>query len=173
MTTASYPRLIGEIIGDSYGVEERQFPFVAWAGTNGFKYPEAAKGFLRNVGSAVEAYFARAFAERPGVEFVGRRAYTKDYMLELQVRCLSYRIDAVVCDETTCLAIELDGHHRAKEQVAADYMRQRRITLKGYSIIRFTAQEVLRSPAECWRQVEAILASRKQFDAKSQMKSGK
>ncbi len=30
------------------------------------------------------------------------------------------------------------------------------------SFIRFTAQEVLTSPKECWRQVEAIFAARRQ-----------
>ncbi len=170
----TFPDLIGNVIADSM-TEERRFPFHAWARSTGFTYPPAAKDFLAYSGSAVEAYFARAFATRPGVEFCDHRAFTKDHMLELQVPCGAYRIDAKVCDGTTCLAIEIDGigfHHKSKEKVAADYVRQRRIVLKGYVVIRFTAQEILTNPDECWRQVEAILAARRQLDAKSLQKRG-
>ena len=89
-----------------------------------------------------------------------------DVLLTLQVRCAGFRIDAVVSDATTQLAVEIDGmafHHRTKEQVAADYLRQRRIVVKGYTVIRFTAQEVFGDAAECWRQVRAILAARRRY----------
>jgi len=51
-------------------------------------------------------------------------------------------------------------HHMKAEQVAADYVRERRLVLVGCTVIRFTAQEVFSNPHECWRQVDAILEAR-------------
>lgn len=141
------------------------FPFVSWAATNRFQYKEEAQLFLANTGSAAEAFFAREFTNRDGVEYCDRRAFTADRMLELQVRAGGYYIDAVVSDKTTSLAVEVDGlgfHHRSMEAVAQDYIRERRLVLKGYTVIRFTANEVFAKPHECWQQIDAILQNRSQ-----------
>lgn len=168
--SGSFPMRVSDVLNGG-GLEDvlgrrRQrpfFPFVSWAETNRFNYPEEAKLFLANTGSAAEAFFAREFTLRQGVRYTGTRAYTDDRMLELQVRANGYYIDAVASDATTSLAIEIDGlgfHRRSKETVALDYLRERRLVLKGYTVIRFTAQETLGFSGECWRQIEAIFAAR-------------
>lgn len=160
----SGPSLIGEVLAGMDGSHRPFFPFVEWAKANSFKYPPAAKELLRNCGSAAEAFFAQPFTLREGVEYCDRRAFTKDWMLELQLPCARYYIDAAVSHGKMSLAIEIDGmgfHHKSKQQVAADYLRERRIVQQGYTVIRFTAQEVFSDPAECWRQVEAIFTARR------------
>lgn len=157
----TFPTLIGEVIpGALDGLPS--FPFRSWAIANRFHYPLDAGQFLSQCGSAAEAFFARPFTSRPDVQYPRQRVATDgELTFELQVRCASYWIDAVVSDTRKTLAIEIDGmafHNRTRDQVAADYLRQRRIVLKGYTVIRFTAQEVFHDPDECWRQVESILA---------------
>lgn len=136
-------------------MNERAFPFESWASANRFTYPDDAAPLLRQCGSAAEAFFVRAYFTR---SWPGDRP-----ALALQVPCLGFRIDAVVTAGRTALAIEVDGmgfHHRSRERVAADYLRERRIVAKGYTVIRFTAQEVFATADECWRQVDVILAAR-------------
>jgi very-short-patch-repair endonuclease len=164
LRTDTFPTLVGEVLP---GVLEGRpvFPFLSWAQSNRFTFPPHARPFLARCGSAVEAYFARAFVQRADTRYVNdQTAIAGDFTLQLQVRVANYYIDAVVSDAANQIAVEIDGmgfHHRSKEQVAADYLRQRRIVLKGFTVIRFTAKEVLVSPEECWRQVEAILAARR------------
>lgn len=158
-----FPTLVGEHVLTAIG-ERPQFWLGPWASGNGFKYPRDAYDFMNKCGSAAEAYFVREFAERKDVSFEGEgKARAGSLEIELQVRAANYYIDAVVTDGKTRLAIEIDGmgwHHKTKEQVAQDYLRERRIVLQGYTVIRFTAKEVLSSPAECWRQVYAIMERR-------------
>lgn len=138
----------GEVMRDD-------FPFESWASANRFIYPAEALDQLRLCGSAAEAFFVRAYHTR---EWSGVRP-----SLALQVPCLGFRIDAVVQDAKGGLAIEIDGmafHHRSREQAASDYLRQRRIVARGYTVIRFTAQEVFADADECWRQIDVILAAR-------------
>lgn len=167
--TARSPSLVGDVLTGLYDVSDYRrvrkstFPFTSWAAANRFDFSDEAAGFLANCGSAAEAFFARGFLKREGVQCRDNRAFTPDRTLELQVRASGYYIDAVVSSDTLSLAVEIDGmgfHHRSKEQVAADYIRERRLVLKGYTVIRFTAQEVFSGPAECWRQIEAILTAR-------------
>ena len=160
----SFPTLVGEVIPSAIDGLPLPFPFKAWATHNRFAYPLDAGQFLTHCGSAAEAFFARPFTQRANV------AYPRDNVavsgrltLELQVRCAAYSIDAVVATQRESLAIEIDGmawHHMSRDQVRADYLRERRLVLKGHTVIRFTAQEVFAGPDECWRQVEAIFASR-------------
>lgn len=165
MSPTRSPQHIGDIafLGST---EAPQFYFSAWAAANAFDYPPAAKNFLSFCGSAAEAFFARPFTQRDGARFGidDGVAVAGDLELKLQERCAGYWIDAVVTDLTSHLAIEIDGaawHHRTREQLMADYARQRRIVLKGYTVVRFTAHEAFSDPDECWRQVELILAARR------------
>lgn len=155
-----YATMVGDVLATGF---VGGFPFSTWATSNRFEYPVEAKGFLSNAGSAAEAFFARPFVMRTGVQYVDRRAFTESRMLELQVRCGAYSIDAVVSSGAFSLAVEIDGlgfHHKNKEQVAKDYVRERRIVLRGYTLIRFTAGEVFGNAIESWRQIEAILERR-------------
>jgi very-short-patch-repair endonuclease len=162
MRSANFPVLVGEITDEA--VEGRKkFPFLSWAAAQGFKYPSAATEFLSRCDSAAEAYFARAFIERDGVTYRDSAALKDGITLSLQERCGHYLLDAVARDHDTNLAVEIDGlqfHHRTRDQLEQDYLRQRRIVARGFAVIRFMAHECFVDPAECWRQTEAILRAR-------------
>jgi very-short-patch-repair endonuclease len=163
MSFRTFPMLAADVIPAALG-DRPSFPFRSWAAANRFIYPEHATEFLTNCGSAAEAFFARPFVMRPTVAYPGVKSATADGLtLELQVRAANYWVDAVVSDRNFALAVEIDGathHHWKQEQIAADYIRQRRIVLVGHTAIRFTAQEAFSNPSECWKQIEAILAKR-------------
>jgi very-short-patch-repair endonuclease len=161
----AFPTMIGEVLLDPTG--ERAFPFRSWAAKTGFVYPESAESFYCQCGSAAEAFFVRAFIAHhfgEGIKYPKVNLAVADALtFELQARCANYSIDALVGDGKSSLAIEIDGvayHHRSQDQIADDCLRQRRIVLKGHTVIRFTAREVFRGAPECWRQVMEILAAR-------------
>lgn len=148
------PTAIGDVL------RPKQFPFVSWAASVRFAYPIEARPFLTACGSAAEAFLVRPFLCRTGVVYDGAVARCGRDVLRLQEPAGRYRLDAVVRRGSFRLAIEVDGmafHHRSREQVADDYLRQRRIVCMGYTVIRFTAQEAFADPEECWRQINAIL----------------
>lgn len=153
-----FPVLVGEILADG-------FPFASWAAANRFEYPADARTFLSQCGSAAEAFFAREFCRRDGVTYMDDgAAMAAGIVVTLQARAGRYRIDALVGNASTTIAVEIDGlafHRQDAAQVAADYLRQRRIVALGFPVVRFTADEVFRSPVECWRQIESILSQRK------------
>lgn len=139
------------------------FPFVSWSAAHGFHYPEEMATLLASCGSAAEAYFLRALADR-GATFSDQGASYRGHTLRVQTPCAKYRLDITLTSPTFTLAVEIDGigfHHRSAEQVAADYLRERRIVAMGYTVIRFTAQEAFGNASECWRQIDLILDSRK------------
>ncbi len=157
---ASFPTIAGELVDTVSALVDPKkpafFPFKSWASANLFRYPPEALDTLCQCESAAEAFFARGFFEIPAAERQGVK-------LNLQVKVGFYRIDAVASNDRCKLAIEIDGltfHARKYDQVAADYLRERRIVCAGYTLIRFTAQDVFKTTPECWRQVIAILAAR-------------
>ncbi len=157
---SSFPTLASEIRGivKIPGDENKPafFPFQSWASANLFKYPREAFETLCKCESAAEAFFVRGYFETPAADRVG-------VALDVQRRVGFYRLDVVASNDRCNLAIEIDGmtfHARKYDQVAADYLRERRIVCAGYTLIRFTAQEVFKTTPECWRQVMAILAAR-------------
>lgn len=161
-----FPTLMSDLVSyDNNG--DPDFPFVSWAASQGFKYPEKAQAFLKWTGSAAEAFFVRAFCHRPGFFIdsgLDRQGVSGGLGLELQMPIGRYRVDCVLSDVDFSLCIEIDGlsFHRMKaEQVAADYLRQRRLVLQGHTVIRFTADEAIHETAECWRQVDAIMKARR------------
>lgn len=144
--------------------EDGRFPFESWARENGYPYRAAWVPFLTRCGSAAEVYFVRPFLEREGCQVRGITATLGPVSVTLQYEIKGYYADVLVTDGAFQLAIEVDGlafHHRSREQITADYLRQRRIVARGYTVIRFTAPEVFKDAAECWRQVDAILAARR------------
>lgn len=154
----SFPTSIGEMISGLGN--ERFFPFESWAADARFPYPKDALPFLRGCGSAAEAFFVGEFVRRPGVRFQNALVALGSDEVRLQVPVWKYRADVVVSRGRFKLACEIDGmafHHRSADAVAADYLRQRRITCAGYTVVRFTAKEVFAGAVECWRQVDAIL----------------
>lgn len=162
----TFPSLAGESTSSAIpGMESApQFPFVSWSVANGFHYPPEAKALLVGCGSAAEAYFLRAIAGRPPYRMDGSEATYGRWAVRVQWPVRKYRLDIGLLGQGFNLAIEIDGigfHHRSVEQVAADYLRERRIVAQGFTVIRFTAQEAFSKPDECWDQIDHILASRK------------
>lgn len=159
----SFPVHISDVDPFRLTEERPHFPFKSWAAANRFPYPPKAEDFLRFTQSAAEAFFVQPFIQRAGVAFPGGRFAEADGLkVELQAKCAGYQIDVLVTGKSTGIAVEIDGltfHRMTKEQVAADYLRQRRILLRGYPVARFTAQEAFAEPDECWRQLEAILTA--------------
>lgn len=160
----SFPTLMSEVVPDVMG-ERRCLAFQSWAAHNRFLFLADALPLYKVCGSAAEAYFLRPFTERDDFVMDGEvAAIAGGIRVELQAKCFNFRIDFAVSDDRTRLAVEIDGmafHHRTKEQVAADYLRQRRISAGGYAVIRYTAHEAFTDAPECWRQMDAILAARR------------
>lgn len=159
----SMPLLVGDLVAPTFFEHKgpSYFPVQSWAVNNGFRIHEETMPFLRVCGSAAELFFAREFAQRPGVTCTNGVATARDgTRCELQARVASYSVDAVVTRDRFRLAVEIDGigfHQRSADQIGADYIRQRRIVCAGYTVVRFTAAEAFKDPGECWRQIDIIL----------------
>lgn len=142
-----------------------RFPFLSWASANLFRHNADAAPLFRLCESAAEAFFIRPFTDRAGFRMDGTLGVVGALKIELQVKAVGFRIDVVLREPGHFpLAIEIDGmrwHHQEKEQVAADYLRQRRIVAKGFTVIRFTAPEVFADAGACWKQVDIILENRR------------
>jgi very-short-patch-repair endonuclease len=163
-TRDGFPSPVGAVLQNmDVGLTDR-FPFHWWAAGARFEYIEAAKHLFCKCGSAAEAFFLRPFTEMVGVTFTATAA--KSGVLELipQLVVGKHRVDFALHGPTVRLAIEVDGlsfHQRTAGQVEADYLRSRRVIARGYTVVRFTAGEAFREPAECWRQVDAIIVNRR------------
>lgn len=53
------------------------------------------------------------------------------------------------------IAIEVDGRqwHSTNEQRERDYERERNLLCNGYSVLRFTANQAIQEPTECFCQI--------------------
>lgn len=168
-----YPKSLHDIVAQMKAGDRRYFPFESWAVERCFRYGAGAGPFLRQCESAAEAYFLQPFTFRDGVTYreepttIAPRivAVCGELELALQVRCALSRIDVVLRCGRFRLAIEVDGltYHRLNdEQIAADYIRERRIVVAGYTLVRFTAAEAFSANEECWRQVDLIVAAHRE-----------
>ena len=69
-------------------------------------------------------------------------------------------IDFAFFANTKRVSVELDGHEfheRTKEQATKDRSRDRQLTLTGWTVLRFTGQEIFRDPDACVAQTLAAL----------------
>lgn len=154
------PSPVGAILSDMNPLGDRQFPFFWWALGAKFDYPAPAGHLFAMTGSAAEAFLLRAVVAEPLAVYHADRVAFGSIDVFPQHRVAKSRIDFAVHDRGRRLAVEVDGrqfHQKTHEQIAADYLRQRRVAAAGYSVIRFTAVEVFRAPDEAWRQVRAVL----------------
>lgn len=114
-------------------------------------------------GYSEETFFGRMMAARPWV-----------VKLTCQAPILEYRADflvEVVRDGGTVgsIVVECDGHdfhERTKEQAQRDRQRDRKMTIAGYQVMRFTGSEIYRSAGKCahdlWSAIfEIALATKK------------
>lgn len=163
----SRPMLIGEI-GVGFGQRRRfEMPLTvvsSYLDNWKLSIPAHVKDVLTHCGSAAELSFVAGFAKRCGVGVVDHRTLRLgDTDVRLQSRARGYFVDLMAERGACRLAIEVDGmgfHNRSEEQVEKDYIRERRLTLVGCSVIRFTAREAFGQRDECWRQIDAILERR-------------
>jgi very-short-patch-repair endonuclease len=79
-----------------------------------------------------------------------------------QVELGDWRADFVIyrydwmCEKWRIVIIECDGHdfhERTKEQAARDRSRDRRVSLSGFVVLRFTGSEIWKDPLGCAEQV--------------------
>lgn len=167
----SQPTLAGFVSQDTAPHATRVIRVRDWLRSMGHSnVPPKILDVLAWCDSAAELRFAWVVANLPGGQALGDRTLVlDDVTLELQYAVGSYRIDCVAHVTGFSLAIEIDGmpfHHATDEQVAADNLRQRRVIARtGFPVVRFTAREALTQPEECWRQVAAILDTRRRVAA--------
>jgi hypothetical protein len=134
-----------------------------WLAERGIVPSEEQLHVLAPARSGAEALLAWQFASKPTTRIVDGAFVNNGLTLLLNVPAKLYYIDLVAWRGDFRLAIEVDGyafHHHTPAQVADDDLRQRRLVLFGYTVIRFGAREVFRDPTACWRQVEAIIERR-------------
>jgi very-short-patch-repair endonuclease len=165
MTAARYlqPRLVGDIMFGGTSVACSAAEIKLWLAGRKIIPSVEQLAVLQHARSGAEALLAWQFAKKPGTRVVDGAFVNNELTLLLDVPARRYFIDMVAWRDDFRLAIEVDGyafHHRTPDQVANDDLRQRRIVLYGYTVIRFGAREIFRDAAECWRQVEAIIRKR-------------
>jgi very-short-patch-repair endonuclease len=82
--------------------------------------------------------------------------------VEQQVDVGDWRVDFVIheydwtCEKWRSVIVECDGHdfhERTKEQAARDRSRDRRASLSGTTVLRFTGSEIWNDPLGCAEQV--------------------
>jgi very-short-patch-repair endonuclease len=83
------------------------------------------------------------------------------YALCFQLRIDGARLDFALVGlvSPTWICIELDGHdfhERTKEQAAKDRARERDLTARGWTVVRFTGSEIYQDVSKCWSEVLAI-----------------
>jgi len=99
----------------------------------------------------------------PGVfaKEVGEERST-DVWVEQQVELGDWRAGFVIhhydwiCEKWRVVIVECDGHdfhERTKEQAARDRSRDRRASLSGFVVLRFTGSEIWKDPLGCAEQV--------------------
>jgi very-short-patch-repair endonuclease len=76
-----------------------------------------------------------------------------------QVNIEHYRLDFALIGNGFRVAIELDGHdyHSEKAQMTRDYQRQRRLQACGWTVIRFTGQEIYGDVQGCIADVVRLV----------------
>ncbi len=162
----SWPEPVGALaasLASSLDPQADRFPFIWWAIGARFDYPEGARHLFCKTGSAAEAFFFRPLTQRIGATFAADHVGYGEMKVYPQHLVNKYRLDFAVHDGPTRIAVEVDGlqfHHRSAEQIEGDYLRARRIIAAGYTVVRYTAAEAFRDAAECWAQLDAILATR-------------
>jgi len=72
-----------------------------------------------------------------------------------------YRVDFSIKDKK--VVVELDGHdyHKTKKQRQNDAKRQRKLQKQGYTVVRFTGNEINNDVSGCISEVLDILEKKK------------
>lgn len=80
-----------------------------------------------------------------------------DLVRQYHVTGTRYHLDFAL--PTEMIGIEIDGHawHSTRQQRQHDSQRDRILTGLGWRVLRFTASEVTRNPAQCAEEVLALI----------------
>lgn len=116
--------------------------------------PESPASWYRDRGqSFIEEKFSKELGELAN-------AIESEHWFGDQEKHARFRVDFILKDAR--LIIELDGHdfHSSKEQLKKDAVRQRYLSRAGYTVIRFTGQEVNSNPNSCVAEVSEIYKER-------------
>jgi very-short-patch-repair endonuclease len=77
--------------------------------------------------------------------FPAKNDYLKNLILRPQYKVGKYRIDFAIIKKNIKIAIELDGfayHDKTKKQFISDRERQNHLVKKGFTVLRYTWDEV-------------------------------
>jgi very-short-patch-repair endonuclease len=121
--------------------------------------------------SPLEKLLAMAILNQPYMELQPRshwtgRAFAGDDVLNVYLQHQEHisgrtcRLDFALITPRMQLNVEVDGHEfheRTKEQARRDKSRDRALTAKGWTVLRFTGQEVWEDAVWCAQQIWAIL----------------
>lgn len=90
-----------------------------------------------------------------------------DLRLEYDVQLGRYRVDFAVAGAP--VVIELDGHgtHALRDQRRADAVRERYIEREGFTVVRFTSDEIFSDATQCVEEVRQLLRARSTWAAKT------
>ncbi len=96
-------------------------------------------------------------AESPIERLFATTAESMGLELETQIWIDKYRVDFKVSDAN--VVIELDGHefHSTRQQRRKDAYRDRILTQKGFTVFRFTGDEVVANPRNCVEEIKRYL----------------
>src|SRR5437868_5397485 len=147
--------------------------FGTWAKATEFRLPSQGAALLCRCESPAEAVFVRALLERPDVAINGPVVEWHGSQITLQHPVRGYRVDVAVRRPGFALAIEIDGvtfHSTDQRALSKDHLRQRRLVYAGYTVIRFTARDVFRNAARCWREVAFIHERRAKSEFRSHLR---
>lgn len=83
--------------------------------------------------------------------------------VDTQVLVGPYRADIVVAVGERCLVVEADGitFHNSREAIERDKRRDRFFTIEGYSVMRFTGDEIRRDVRGCAASVGLWMRARR------------
>lgn len=56
------------------------------------------------------------------------------------------------------IAVEVDGrqYHTTNKQREYDYERERNLIMDGFNVMRFTANQAIKDPTECFKQIYSL-----------------
>jgi len=92
--------------------------------------------------------------QKPECDLLG---YDKEFILMPQKKITIYKkryiLDFFVPHGK--IAVEVDGRqfHSTNKQREYDYERERNLIMDGYHVLRFTANQAIQEPTECFKQV--------------------
>ncbi len=112
------------------------------------------------VAVAQRIFAPRVVTESPVEELMLKALVALNLVPETQFQEAHYRMDFAFPDKR--LGIEIDGHnyHKTKEQRQHDAQRDRFLSARGWTVLRFTGSEVFRNPNRCANEIATALSQR-------------